>query len=165
MVAPRSAFNIDLTRPLTPLRVGVFEAELSRFDLLEKYPKLLEYLRDGFPIAPTMPKITETLVCPNYTKSRTEEALKIIREDFDKELELGRLIGPFNETTTRRLLGSHFRTSPVNVTPKKHKPGEYRIIRDLSASFKRQPSVNGLIPEDPPTRLVNFEEFAQIVSL
>lgn len=162
MVAPELHLNLDLSRPLTPLKVDVFETELTRYDLLAKYPDLLEYLRNGFPIGKSMPEITSTIIRPNHFKN--EDLLKIIRDDFEKELQLGRLIGPFDKAKICSLLGGHFRTSPVGVKPKPNKPGEYRVIRDLSAPYKGQPSVNDLVGEDPWTRNVNFEEFMRVVS-
>lgn len=64
----------------------------------------------------------------------TKHHLEIVNEKLFKELDAGRLAGPFNSPPL-----PHFRVSPLGIVPKKT-PGEYRMIHHLS--FPHGTSVN-----------------------
>lgn len=146
-----------LNRPVTPLKKSSFQTLLARHSLTEKYPMLVQFITDGFPIGP-MPHITSTLIQKNHTAEPTKIA--IIREDFTGEVSLGRMIGPLTVCEAEVLLCGNFRTSPLGLVPKSGSPGRFRVIHDLSYKGSAAQSVNDCIPSNRPTRWVDFEQFA-----
>ena len=77
-------------------------------------------------------------------KSALENA-NIVREKLRKELNLGRIAGPF---TTRPL--QNLQCSPLGLVPKKQ-PGEFRLIHHLSSP--EGASINDFIDEKETTLL------------
>jgi hypothetical protein len=146
-----------LNKPVTPLKKSSFQTLLARHSLAEKYPTLVQFIADGFPIGP-MPPVMSTLIQKNHTAEPAKVA--IIREDFVSEVSLGRMIGPLTMREAQALLRGHFRTSPLGLVPKSGSPGRFRVIHDLSYRGSAAQSVNDCIPSDRPTRWVDFEQFA-----
>jgi len=69
----------------------------------------------------------------------------IFDEKLKKELDLGRIAGPFDHPPLE-----NFRCSPVRLEPKS-KPGEYRRIHNLSHRHRSHESVNSSIPDENKT--------------
>ena len=147
--------------PVTPLKAQSFDTLLSKFSLTEKYPTLVEFISNGFPIGP-MPPVTETIIQQNHISSADDIA--IVHDNFMEEVKLKRMIGPMSIKQAQWALSSCFRTSPVGLVPKANSPGKFRVIRDLSYCGSAGHSVNDLIPADRPTRWVAASEFACQVS-
>lgn len=64
----------------------------------------------------------------------------VVRAKLNKEVSLGRVLGPFKDPPLPHLI-----VSPLGVVPKKA-PGEYRLIHHLS--FPLGSSVNDGIPKE-----------------
>jgi hypothetical protein len=86
--------------------------------------------------------ILPSLVSPHNLKS-TVLYPKMVEEKIDKELELGRVSGPYPEPPLESLM-----ISPIGLQPKKE-PGDVRIIHHLS--YPRGESVNAGIPHEYAT--------------
>lgn len=148
----------------TPLKWEQFSKELALYpDLLAKFPKVAEHIRSGFPLAPSLPPLTSTSISPN--QFRTTEEVEIARAYLVKEVGEGRMLGPFTEEGAREALHGHFQTAPMHVEAKKHKPGEFRIVRDFSLSTPGAPALHNLIPATRPTRQIGVDEFLEKVSV
>lgn len=146
----------------TPLKWEQFSKELARHpDLLAKFPKVVDYIRFGFPLAPVLPPITSTIIFPNHFRSGDD--VEIARTYLVKEASEGRMLGPFSEEGVRDILKSHFRTAPIHLEEKSHKPGEFRIVRDFSCSIEGVPALHDLIPASRPTRQIGIDEFLRQV--
>jgi hypothetical protein len=61
---------------------------------------------------------------------------EIVDLKIAKEIQLGRVIGPFNDLPLPRL-----KISPLCLVPKK-KPGSWRLVHNLSYPNKKEISVN-----------------------
>ena len=121
-----------LSRPIsTPIKVDKY---------LEGYPAcskqyLLNGFRFGFSIDYVGPR-------QNFSSSNLLSAItnpKAVDDKLDKEIHLGRIVGPFD---TRPF--SVFHISPLGLIPKKS-PGEFRLIHLLS--FPEGHSINSHIPK------------------
>ena len=80
---------------------------------------------------------------------------EVLQRKLRKEIELGRIVGPFTSPPFKK-----FRCSPIGLVPKKS-PGEFRLIQHLSAP--RGSSVNDSIPEKQCT--VTYSSFDSAVEI
>jgi hypothetical protein len=144
---------------VTPLSPDSFNRYLKLFDISHKFPCLVPFLANGFPIGDSMPcSLAASITQKNYLKSPPE--ILYAYKYFLDEVSLGRMIGPLPEDQVRHCLWSHFRTSPVGLIPKAGKTDVFRIICDLSHVGEAGWSINGCIDFDCPTIWTTFEEFA-----
>ena len=75
---------------------------------------------------------------------------------LDKELEAGRLAGPFSRPPLE-----NFCVSPLGLVPKKQ-PGEFRIIHHLS--FPKGTSINDGIPDiETSVRYANVDDAIRLI--
>lgn len=110
-----------------------------------------------------MPAVADALLCllprrtdpPNRVK--TPEHKAAIERWLDKELSLGRLVGPFSQDELEAVAGP-CRSAPISVVEKNVAPGEppkFRIVEDISHPREELPdgthSVNSTLdPNDYP---------------
>ena len=132
--------------PLTPYRWEVWEAELSRLGLQDRYPKLVQGLRCGFDLG--IPHIRHTYTPPNH---RSISLLHSVYSSIvANEFSAGRYIGPFTRAQLEASIGP-FQTSPLSLVPKTSKPGKYRAVHDFSHPHNPLPavvSINAKIDSD-----------------
>ena len=84
---------------------------------------------------------------------------KVFQEYLEKELSLGRMLGPF--PITRRFPQLH--VNRVGIIPKGHNTGKWRLITDLS--FPPDQSVNdGIDPSLCSLSYITVEEVAEVVA-
>ena len=83
------------------------------------------------------------------------KAPDIVRQKITKELEAGRVVGPFQTVPF-----PDFRVSPLGLVPKKQ-PGEYRLIHHLS--YPEGDSINDYI--DAEFCSVQYTRFDQAVKM
>lgn len=77
-------------------------------------------------------------------------------EKMDKEISLGRIVGPFNSPPLSTL-----QCSPIGLIPKQQ-PGEWRLITHLS--FPKGSSINDGIPDDMcSVKYLSFDRAVEIV--
>ena len=122
--------------PLTPYRWDVWEAELSRLGLRDKYPKLVQGLRFGFNLG--IPRIRHTHTPPNH---RSISLLhNVYSSIIANEFTAGQYIGPFTCAQLEVGLGP-FQTSPLSLVPKTSKPGKYQAVHNFSHPHNPLPTV------------------------
>lgn len=123
---------------------------------LSLYPKTLDAseLRDGFKYGFKInyfgPRFSST--CDNLisTKQHPDE----VRQKIYKEIELGRVAGPFDQVPMH-----NFRLSPIGIVAKKD--GGWRLIHHLS--FPEGSSVNDFI--DPDYCTVHYTPFDEVLEM
>ena len=107
-----------LSRPLsTPLKVDKLQFYLEGYPARSK-----QYLLDGFSVGFSIDYVGPR---QNFSSKNLISAItnpKVVDAKLDKEIDLGRIVGPFD---TRPF--SVFHISPLGLIPKKA-PGEFRLI-------------------------------------
>lgn len=119
----------------SPVRVGILEKYLSDYPLRRDAELLLDGFRDGFKLNYTGPRIgiwSKNLHSAQLYKNETLDKLT-------KEVQLGRMIGPFSQKPIANL-----RISPIGLVPKSD--NKFRLITHLS--YPNQFSVNDFIDEN-----------------
>ena len=93
----------------------------------------------------------------NYPKNHrsSRENSDVVNKKLDKEISLGRIVGPFDNPPF-----NNFVCSPLGLVPKKE-IGEFRLIHDLS--FPRGDSVNSHIPEEFTS--VSYQNIETVIEL
>ena len=117
----------------SPYNADAWETALRSANLLEKYPKIPQGLREGFSF--NYPPVSATQTPPN--KDSVNQFSEVFQQTITAEIEKGRYIGPFSRSEVESLVGP-FQTSPFSIIPKPGKPGKYCLIQNLS--FPRSPS-------------------------
>ena len=121
--------------PKTPVRPNVLSAYLDGYDP-EKAAYLINVFSEGFRIE------SEGLEgeCLMVDNTRLPEHLRpVLERKLQKEIEAGRILGPFDDAPFPNL-----RVSPIKVAPKKT-PGDFRFIHNLSYPYDEE-AVNTSIP-------------------
>jgi hypothetical protein len=144
---------------VTPLRAGRFRSALEEAGVLGEFLDVIHGLTHGFPMNSTI-SINHTRISPNYG-SATEHP-EIIDAMIKKELDAGRLRGPFSQQELEALVGP-FLTHPLGVVPKPN--GKWRLVEDMSFPHDDSfPSLNSTIDiSDVPVDWGGFKEMAEIV--
>ena len=133
---PNKNFNSsNLPTPIKPYRLEVY---------LNGYNNWLKnYLLSGFTKGFRLDNIKFTA----YDNDKTLNSARIlpnkIKEKLDKEISLGRIVGPFDSSPLENLV-----VSPLGLVEKKVR-GEYRVIHHLS--FPSGSSINDGIPRESAT--------------
>ena len=79
-----------------------------------------------------------------------------VDKKLQKELEKGRIAGPFDEAPFE-----HFKVSPLSIREKQTK-GQYRLLHNLSFPYDKR-SVNGNIPKEDAT--VQYSSVSEAVKI
>ena len=114
--------DLPSTHALTPVNVDRLELELKHLPDKQFVNQLCNDLREGTRIGYTGPRL------PHLSKnlpSATQHP-QVVSETLAKEVELGRVAGPFNSPQF-----SNLQVSPIGVIPKKHSD-KFRLIFHLS---------------------------------
>lgn len=134
----------------SPVKISALVKYLQFYDKDES-AFLLDGFKTGFPIQYTGPReprdaknLKSASLCPDLIKSK-----------INKELEAGRVAGPFQSRPLPNLI-----VSPIGLVPKKT-PGEFRMIHHLS--YPPGESVNDYI--DPALCSVQYTSFDAAVQL
>ena len=120
--------------PLTPYDGKAWEEHLSSLGLLERYPRLVSGLAEGFDLG--IPPIRCTYAPPNHPS--INPLLNVFKNIVDNEFAAGRYVGPFSRDQLELALGP-FQTSPMSLVPKTSKPGKFRAVHNFS--FPHEPTV------------------------
>ena len=86
----------------------------------------------------------------------THQHPEVFKQKVQKEVELGRYIGPFKSPPIPNL-----QCSPLGLVPKKGNPGKLRLIMHLS--YPRGDSVNDFIPKEFSS--VHYKSFDVAIKL
>ncbi|THH20436.1 hypothetical protein EUX98_g8586 [Antrodiella citrinella] len=149
-------------RVITPYNADVFEAELRRLDLLDRYPLLAHKFRYGFPIG-DFDSLAYSFTPPNHSSGI--EHLDFITAYIDEQVSIGRMTGPYTRHEVETVLGTPFVSSPLSVVDKAGAPGKYRLVQNCSYKNDEGVSVNSQINSDDfPTRWGTAAQVAEIIS-
>ena len=125
----------ELQQAHTPLRRSVFERELKRHSDKAWVSWLLNGIDNGVSTGYNGPHFPFT--ARNLTSALQHP--EIVDTELPKEVELGRILGPFSQRPLK-----HLRTSGLGAVPKKN--GKWRVILHLSAPEGR--SINDFIAKE-----------------
>ena len=122
------------SKALTPYDADGWRDLLIAFNLLNKYPTLLEQIIHSFRVH--APIITQSFTPPNNPSINVHHNAfdEILHKEFTKQ----QYIGPFTQDMLEALIGP-FQSSPLNIIPKPGKPGKFRLIQNLSYPNSPQP--------------------------
>ena len=135
----------------TPVDLSAFEKELQEYPDRQTAEELKNGFKNGFHINFEGPR--KLVISKNLPSAN--KAPDIVRQKITKELEAGRVAGPFQTVPF-----TDFRVSPLGLVPKKQ-PGEYRLIHHLS--YPEVDSINDYI--DPEFCSVQYTRFDQAVKM
>ena len=145
---PRAACIVS-----SPLRVAAWVEELKMFPDREFVNFLIDGITVGFRIG--YKRKGDTLVSATRNMLSAEVNPSVISEYLDKELRLGRVVGPLPGDTAVHV-------SRFGVVPKSSQPGKGRLIVDLSAPENH--SVNdGISPESCSLTYTTVECAAELI--
>ena len=148
---------------VSPYKSKSWEAELTRLDLLPKYPSIIDGLRSGFDLG--IPYIFNTYTPPNNPS--VTHLPNVYRATVENEFAAGRYVGPLSRAQLEAELGP-FQTSPLSFIPKASKPEKYRAIHNFSFPHNSSPeasSINSHIDsEDFPCTWGTFSTIVQLIT-
>ncbi|KAE8210905.1 hypothetical protein CF327_g5284 [Tilletia walkeri] len=110
-VAP--TMELKLMPEPSPLKPDGFKDFLNRLDLTHAFPSMVKSLVEGFDFG--IPPIRSTVIQKNHCSA--EEDLEILHGIVEKEIAVGRVVGPFSKDEVENMLGP-FQTSPLGLVPK-----------------------------------------------
>lgn len=116
----------ELKRIVSPLQVEVWEQELSNHPDQQFAAYIIAGIRYGFRIGYN--RLSGKLRDGAKNMISALEHPEVVDEYLDKELSLNRMSKVPSDSLSR----SQFHISPFGVIPKKSKPGQWRLITDLS---------------------------------
>lgn len=145
--APNQLFQLAKS----PVKVDILQNRLRNYPLLDVKQELLEGFKCGFSLCYTGPRNPRE--SPNLKSARENPNVVIMK--INKELEMGRIVGPFVDRPISTL-----RISPLGLVEKKE-PGKFRMIHHLS--YPQGDSVNDFI--DPKLCSVEYTKFDRAVDI
>jgi hypothetical protein len=134
----------------SPVNVISLKYFCSKYDRKEAH-FLINGFVNGFPVQYSGPRVLRDSENLRSTALNPD----IIQSQINKEVQAGRIAGPFNERPLPNLI-----ISPVGLVPKKT-PGEFRMIHHLS--YPSGESINDYI--DPAVCTVQYTSFDEAVNL
>jgi len=123
------------SQPVTPVKADWFENLLAGYS-----PALKTLLVDGFRNGFRISYIGELSPFESPDLQSALQNPEIVSAKLMKEIEAGRVVGPFKAAPF-----PNFRTSPIGILPK-NASNEFRLIHHLS--YPRGSSVNDSIPDE-----------------
>ena len=141
-----SSFTGSLQRDLVPpSRVTPIKAEKLRRELCSHPDQaqvdfVISGLSQGFHLG--FNSLAVSLQSASHNMPSTSLQPTVIDQYLLKELEKGRIAGPFSISPI-----PHLHVSRFGIIPKKYQPGKWRLILDLSNPSGH--SINDSIPKDP----------------
>ena len=111
----------------TPLCIQAWERELAHHPDQQLVAYILSGIKNGFRVGFNHGALALRIKGGNMLSTR--QAPNVVENYLKEELELGRVVKLSSSEALK--LGVH--CSPFGVIPKKHKPGKWRLIIDLSA--------------------------------
>jgi hypothetical protein len=150
----------ELGKLPTPYIFSAFHSALVEANLCNRFPNLVQHIRDGSPIGNPAP-LSCTTIFPNLASASLMPA--VVDEYINDEIKLGRMSGPFSRIQTHAIFDGHFRTVPIGLVPKAG--NKFRMVQNLSKRDSSGISVNSqLCSDDFPTRWFSAWSIASYVS-
>ena len=136
----------------TPIKVEKLNPLLAKYDTVEA-DFLVKGFTEGFPLGST--QTSTNIIIPKNHASALRNS-NIVLNKINKEISLGRYMGPFDYPPL-----PNFVSSPLGLVPKKEQ-GKFRVIHDLS--FPKSDSVNmHILPESSSVSYQNIETVIKLV--
>ncbi|XP_053143317.1 uncharacterized protein LOC128341176 isoform X1 [Hemicordylus capensis] len=136
----------------SPVKLPVLERLLRDYPLREQ----AQYLSQGVTFGFRIPYIGSRVHSMSPNLKSVEGMEVVVLRKINKEVALGRVLGPFRDLPLPDL-----RISPLGVVPKKA-PGEYHLIHHLS--FPHGSSVNDGIPDSLcSVKYTSFDQAIRVV--
>ena len=135
----------------TPVKPNKLDDYLDGYD-----SQLRSYLVSGFKFGFNINNMSYTSTTSDKNAKTTSKWPEVVDKKIKKELDLGRLLGPFRNSPYNDAV-----ISPLGVREKKL-PGEYRLIHDLSFPYDGT-SINDGIPRDCAT--VHYSTISDAIKL
>ncbi len=145
--------NLNLQSICSPIRPDVFDDFLQGYDRVER-KFVIQGFTQGFRLGFAGDR-SRRLLQPNLPSAAVYPDL--IWEKIAKEVETGRVAGPFETPPFKS-----FVQSPIGLVPKGGEPGKFRMIFHLSAPSPEL-SVNGQTPRNLCS--VHYHDFDEAVKL
>jgi len=127
-----------LSRVHTPLNVDAWKRRLDTHPDKDYARYILSGIEKGFRIglanSQPLKSATKNMLC-------AYQHTEIVEEYLYKEVEAGNILGPFPTH-----LAAQIHINRIGVIPKKHQPGKWRLITDLS--YPENKSINDNIPSN-----------------
>lgn len=131
-------------RIITPYRADVFESELRKFGLFQKYPSLPNKFRFGFPIG-DFEFLPQTFTPKNHSSSI--EHIDFVLKYVAEQVSIGRMTGPYTRLHVESILRSKFVSSPISVV-RDASSSKLRLVQNCSYRGERGIFVNDHIDSD-----------------
>ncbi|KAE8222055.1 hypothetical protein CF326_g8447 [Tilletia indica] len=126
----------------SPLKPEGFKLLIERYDLSHAFPNMVRDLEQGFDFG--IPPVRATVVQKNHCS--LQEDLMVLHGILLKEMEAGRVVGPFTKEKVEEMVGP-FQTSPLGLVPKPG--GKWRMIQDFSSPRRGEvAAINAYIDSD-----------------
>ena len=136
----------------TPIKLSVLYAWLASYHNISDSAILREGFSRGFSLGYNGPRVARDSDCLRSALSQPEN----VKEKLAKEIQAGRIAGPF---TARPL--DNLQCSPIGLVPKKE-PGSFRLIHHLS--FPHGISINDFIDgEQCRVQYASFDVAVELV--
>ena len=148
--APQIKVKVPKFQLPTPVNPHILNKYLEGYD-----PKARTYLVKGFVNGFGLGTVGSVKHSTPRNHPSTIKYQTFLRNKIHKEIQLGRIMGPFDHPPL-----DNFITSPLGVVPKKE-PNKFRLIHDLS--YPTGHSVNSIIPFEHST--VSLETFDNVAAL
>ncbi|KAG6329158.1 hypothetical protein ID866_9929 [Astraeus odoratus] len=131
------------SKAITPYHPEAWAHLLHTYGLESKYPSIVTQLTHGFLVG--TPSISCSFIPPNNASTTLHHTVfnELITKEFQKE----HYIGPFSHESLDWIIGP-FQSSLLTIIPKPGKPGQFRLIQNLSYP-------NAPIPNTP--QLINSQ--------
>ena len=136
--APSTSIDARLASISSPLNIKAWSKFLSTHPDKDFRDYILQGIQYGFHIGTFTAKVTVPLEAARSNMHSTKNHPEVIDEYVQQELHQGNFLGPFPPHTAPVVHINRF-----GVIPKKHQPGKWRLITDLS--FPEGASVNSTI--------------------
>ena len=146
----RSALLLQHHKPVTPVKVDRLNFFLTGF-----HPPLRQFLVNGFSYGFRVGFVGNRRAFQSPNLKSALEQPQAVRSKLLKELEAGRIRGPFSHPPF-----PEFICSPLGIVPKKV-PSEFRLIQHLS--YPCGSSVNDHIPEE--TSSVRYASISEAITV
>ena len=134
---PRHALTLHNSQPGSKLNADTLYSVLIKYNLFNAFADVVYSIRNGFNVGLPI-SVPYTRIARNHKSCLAQPAF--ISAYIEKEVSLGRMLGPFTEDQMHARLGDFF-TSPLGLVPKAGEDG-YRMIQDHS--FPRDQSYSSV---------------------
>ena len=146
-----------ISRVESPLVINRWASWLQKHPDQQLAKYVLKGISGGFRIGFNYSSSLRRAPCINLLSAFQNP--QVVSQYLEEEKELGRIIGPLEPVLAQKV-----HTSPFGIIPKRHSPGKWRLILDLSNPAGS--SINdGIHPELCSLSYISVDDVARVVAL